>query len=67
MELANLTISTHVYADDAGMRAVTLNGRRLVEGDTVSTGVRLKEITETGVILDVNGRDVALEVLQDWR
>jgi general secretion pathway protein B len=67
MELANLTISTHVYADDAAMRAVTLNGRRLVEGDTVSTGVQLKEITETGVILDVNGRDVALDVLQDWR
>jgi general secretion pathway protein B len=67
MELANLTISTHVYANDRAMRAVTINGRRRVEGDTISAGVRLKEITETGVILDVNGRNVPLEVLQDWR
>jgi general secretion pathway protein B len=67
MELANLTFSTHVYASDPTRRAVTLNGRRLVEGDSISKGVVLKEITETGVILVVNGRDVPLEVLQDWR
>jgi len=67
MELANLTFSTHVYASDPSKRAVTLNGRRLVEGDSISRGVALKEITETGVILEVNGRDVPLEVLQDWR
>ena len=67
MELANLTFSTHVYADDPTLRAVTLNGRRLVEGDTIGAGVQLKQITESGVVLEVNGRDVPLEVLQDWR
>ena len=67
MELANLSFSTHVYASDPTKRAVTLNGRRLIEGDSISKGVVLKEITETGVILDVNGRDVPLEVLGDWR
>lgn len=59
--------STHVYADDPTLRAVTLNGRRFVEGDTISNGVQLKEITETGVVLDVDGRTVAMDVLQDWR
>lgn len=59
--------STHVYADDPTMRAVTLNGRRFVEGDTLSAGVQLKEITETGVVLDIDGRAFAMEVLQDWR
>ena len=59
--------STHVYADDPTLRAVTLNGRRLVEGDTISAGVQLKEITETGVVLEMNGRIVAMDVLQDWR
>ena len=67
MEFADLTFSSHIYADDPTMRAVTVNGRRLLEGDTISAGVRLKQITETGVILDVNGRTVPLEVLQDWR
>jgi general secretion pathway protein B len=67
MELANLSFSTHVYASDPTKRAVTLNGRRLIQGDSISKGVVLKEITETGVILEVNGREVPLDVLQDWR
>jgi general secretion pathway protein B len=67
MELANLSFSTHFYASDPTKRAVTLNGRRMMEGDSISRGVVLKEITETGVILDVNGREVPLEVLQEWR
>ena len=62
-----MSFSTHVYADDPAMRAVTLNGRRYVEGDTISAGVVLKQITETGVVLDMNGRIIAMDVLQDWR
>jgi general secretion pathway protein B len=61
------SFSTHVYATDPAMRAVTMNGKRFVEGDTISTGVRIKEITETGVVLDIDGREVPMDVLQDWR
>ncbi len=64
---ADLSFSTHVYATDPSMRAVTMNGRRFVEGDEVRPGVRIREITETGVILDVNGRPIPVDVLQDWR
>jgi general secretion pathway protein B len=62
-----MSFSTHVYADDPTMRAVTLNGRRYVEGDTLSAGVVLKQVTETGVVLDMNGQIIAMDVLQDWR
>ena len=61
------SFSTHVYASDPSMRAVTMNGKRFVEGDTISAGVTLKEITESGVVLDINGRIVPMDVLQDWR
>lgn len=61
------SFSTHVYATDPSMRAVTMNGRRFVEGDTISPGVTIKEITESGVVLDINGRTVPMDVLQDWR
>jgi general secretion pathway protein B len=66
-EAPTFSFSTHVYASDPAMRAVTMNGKRFVEGDTISPGVRIKEITETGVVLDVNGRTVPMDVLQDWR
>jgi len=64
---ADVSFSTHVYATDASMRAVTMNGKRFVEGDEIRPGVRIREITETGVILDVNGRPIPVDVLQDWR
>lgn len=59
--------STHVYAEDPSLRAVTLHGRRLVEGDLIEPGMRLIEITETGVIVDYHGKRMAFDVLQDWR
>ena len=62
-----ISFSTHVYGTDPAMRGVTMNGKRFVEGDTISPGVRIKEITETGVVLDMNGREVPMDVLQDWR
>ncbi len=64
---ADVSFSTHVYATDSSMRAVTMDGRRFVEGDEIRPGVRIREITETGVILDVNGRPIPVDVLQDWR
>ena len=59
--------STHVFADDPQLRAVTLDGRRLTEGDLIGPGMRLLEITESGVVIDVNGERVVFDVLQDWR
>ncbi len=64
---ADLSFSTHVYGTDPSMRAVTMDGKRFIEGDEIRPGVRIREITETGVILDVNGRPIPVDVLQDWR
>ena len=63
---ADLSFSTHVYGSDPSMRAVTMDGKRYVEGDEIRPGMRIREITETGVILDVNGRTIPVDVLQDW-
>lgn len=59
--------STHVFADDPELRAVTLDGRRLTEGDLIGPGIWLLEITESGVVLDFDGERVEFDVLQDWR
>ncbi len=64
---ADLSFSTHVYGTDPSMRAVTMDGKRYVEGDEIRPGMRIREITETGVVLDVNGRAIPVDVLQDWR
>jgi hypothetical protein len=59
--------STHVFADDPQLRAVTLDGRRLTEGQLIGPGMRLLEITESGVVLDYYGERIEFDVLQDWR
>ncbi len=63
----NFEFSTHVYSSDPALRAVTLEGRRFQEGDTIAPDVRLMEITETGVVLDYRGARMDIDVLQDWR
>lgn len=60
-------ISTHVYADDAEFRAITVDGKRLTEGDQLANGWTLAMITETGIVMERNGERVVMDVLQDWR
>lgn len=60
-----LAFSTHVYADDADLRAVVVNGTRLQEGDRLGN-LRLLEITENGVVFRFENRLVSVSVLDEW-
>lgn len=65
--LPSFEFSTHVYSSDPELRAVTIEGRRFQEGDTIAPDVRLIEITESGAVLDYRGARIDIDVLQDWR
>ena len=60
-----LNFSTHIYADDPDLRAIVVNGTRLVEGDRLGQ-VRLTEITEEGAVFAFENRLVAVSVLDGW-
>lgn len=60
-----LEFSTHVYADDADLRAVVVNGTRLEQGDRLGN-MRLEEITEDGAVFRFEGRLVSVSVLDAW-
>jgi hypothetical protein len=61
-----LTFSSHIYASDASLRAVTINGSRLSEGDHIGDQLILREITQDGVVLEANGERFTVGVLKDW-
>ncbi len=61
----NLSFSTHVYADDADLRAIVVNGTRLEEGDRLGN-LRLAEITEDGAVFRFENRLVSVSVLDEW-
>ncbi len=50
--LPGLTISTHLYAEDAGSRMVWINGQALREGQSLTADLKLEEILPDGVILN---------------
>lgn len=60
-----LSFSTHIYADEPRFREVAINGRTHREGARIGA-LRLVEITEDGVILELEGRRFSVSVMQDW-
>lgn len=61
-----LAFSTHVYAEDAYLRAVVANGTRLQEGDRLDS-VTVEEITEEGVIVAFENYLVEIPVIESWQ
>lgn len=58
--LPELNFTVHIYSAKPASRLVKINGMKLREGDQISSGLKLKEITQDGVILTYNNR-------QFWR
>lgn len=53
--LPEIEISLHFYSSNPTLSMVRINGRNLREGDRVAPGLRLEQITPTGVVLDHEG------------
>ncbi len=54
-ELPNLSVTGHIYSNDPSSRIVNINGQILRDGETVTAGLKLEEITENGVVLNYKG------------
>ena len=64
--LANIRFSSHIYAQDQDLRMVVIDGQRMKEGDQLSGGIRLLNITETGVVFTYQGDRFPIDVLSQW-
>jgi len=70
-----LTFSIHIYSEDVDLRAVVVNGERLLEGNKVvadnGQSFRLLEIFDTGVIMQFDHEGatetVQIPVNDDWK
>ncbi len=62
-----LTFSFHVFSDNPERRTIIINKRRVREGNEVSAGLVLEEITEQGVILQWQGQHrFTIDVVENW-
>jgi general secretion pathway protein B len=65
-ELPSISFAGHVYSSTQSQRSVMLNGKKMREGQEVTKGLILEEITVEGVVLRSQGYRFKLGALQDW-
>ncbi|WP_455210760.1 general secretion pathway protein GspB [Kaarinaea lacus] len=64
--LPAISFAGHVYSSTQSQRSVMLNGKKMREGQEVTKGLVLEEITVEGVVLRSQGYRFKLGALQDW-
>jgi general secretion pathway protein B len=65
-EIPAMTFSFHVYSDNVDRRTIIINNRRVKEGDKISDGLRLREITVDGVVLSWKRFYFRVNVVEQW-
>jgi hypothetical protein len=66
-EPPGVVITTHIFASDADLRLVNINGTDRREGATLGPSHRLVAITESGVVLEYRGEPYELNIVEDWQ
>lgn len=61
-----ISVQAHIYSSVSDKRRVTLNNKIWREGEWLSDAVLLKEITQNGVLLEVDGWDLPVHRQQGW-
>jgi len=65
-EIAAIRFSSHIYASDATLRMVVINGQALRELERFGSGLELSQITEDGVVIRHQTHSVPVSVLSQW-
>ena len=65
-EIAAIRFSSHIYASDADLRMVVINGQPLRENARFGSALELSQITEDGVIIRYQNHSIPVSVLNQW-
>ncbi|VAW63392.1 hypothetical protein MNBD_GAMMA08-22 [hydrothermal vent metagenome] len=61
-----MTFAGHVYSTMPSNRSVIINNYAMSEGDTVVQGIKIVEITSSGVVFSLHEQLFRMDILQDW-
>lgn len=64
--IPDISFSFHVYSQTPEKRTIIINGRRMREGQMVTSKIKLRLITETGVVLHAHDRFFHIDVVEKW-
>ncbi len=66
-KIPDLIITGHIYSQNTSQRSVSMNGRNWYEGEMIVPDVVLDQITETGILLDVDGFPFPIHRSSGWQ
>ncbi|MCU4677158.1 general secretion pathway protein GspB [Catenovulum sp. 2E275] len=66
MQIPPLDFQTHIYSSDAKQGWVKVNNKVVREGQSITAGLVLKQITPQDVILTYQGKTFSLPALSSW-
>ena len=64
--IPTLSLQSHIYSRAQAYRSVVINGQTFNEGMFIDAQVVLQEITNSGIVINVAGRQVALAKGLSW-
>ncbi len=64
--IPTISLESHIFSSAAKYRSVVINEREFNEGMYISNQVVLQEITSTGIVIKVAGRQIALAKGVSW-
>ncbi len=65
--IPDMVFSAHVYSSNPQQRSVVINGNFMEQGDSLTSKLRLDEITPGGVVFDFDGVRFRTSVLSNWK
>lgn len=66
-KVPDLIITGHIYSSVADKRSVSMNGREWQEGEYITAEVRLTDITQDGIVIDINGWRLPVKRNKGWQ
>ncbi len=64
--IPTISLQSHIYSSAQEYRSVVINGQTYTEGLFINAQVVLQEITSTGIVINVAGRQIALAKGMSW-
>jgi len=65
-KIPELKFSFHVFSESPEKRTIIINGRRMREGQMVTSKIKLRLITDSGVVLHAHDRFFHVDVVEKW-
>ncbi len=65
-QIPDMAFSSHMYSSLPRFRSITINGRRVKEGNYYNDDIYVDEITESGAILRFQDTRFEVDVLGQW-